>query len=207
MSISRHVWDIGEWPPLVLDGMLQYLYELDYHFDSPDGTAPRPVFHVFVLSLGDYLGIEGLKVTAADKFESALSLFNNYGSKVGFTISYFKELLVTMQALWDWDATDDWMKALRNRVSMHLRQNISEWGKKKGSKSRFLESMYGLIFRETEQENPNFTVLMETVRKKYLKYLDTEIGYEGICKDLEASVSSNKPCVNGLIGDEITEHV
>ena len=156
----------------MVEKMLQYLYELNYEVDSEDGTPPDLSTHVELWSLGNHLRIKGLKSVAADKFKLALSQFSVYGSEVGFKISYFEELVAIVETVWG--LKPDPTGVLRNQISIHIQQNIKEWRAPKGPQSgsrRFLESMYRLIFHETEQQSQNFTELMEKVRANYQQYL------------------------------------
>lgn len=168
----------------MVEKMLQYLYQLDYEVDDQEGTPPDLSTHVGLWTLGNHLGIKGLKYVAADKFKLALSQFNLYGSELGFNISYF-EVLVAITA-YVWEVTPDSIGVLRNHVSILIQQNIKEWSKPMGlqfgsleSKRRFLESTYRLIFYETEQQIQDFKELMEKIRANYLQYLQ---GTESECE-------------------------
>ena len=183
-------WDIGVWSYLAVTKMLQYLYELDYQVDRQEGTAPDLSIHVDLWRIGQYLGIKGLKVVAADRFKYDLALFNVYGSEVDFKISYFVDLMsVVVEDVWVEHLTISPGEFFRNQVSMHLQQNIRECAKKEGARSRFLESMYRLIFRETELQNPDFLPIIDIIRIKSLESLDTEIRNEVV---MESSNSTPK---------------
>ena len=78
---------------------------------------------------------------------------------------------------------------------MHIQQNIKEWAEKEGSQSRFLESAYRLIFRETEQQDQRFKTMMDNIRAQYLLYIDMEDKSKGVRKDRKewkALVKTNK---------------
>ena len=162
--------------------MLQYLYELDYEVDNQEGTPPDLSTHVELWTLGNHLGIKGLKSVAADKFKLALSQLNVFGSEVGFKISFFEDLVAIIENVWG--LKPDLTGVLHNQVSIHIQQNIKEWSKPTGpqfrtleSKRRFLESTYRLIFHEIEQQSQYFKGLMEKIRAYYLQYLwNTESG-------------------------------
>ena len=153
---------------------MQYLYELDYQVDSQVGTAPALSTHAELWYLGKHLDIKGLMVVASDRYKVALSLFDAYGSEVGFKLSYFEDLVRAVEAVWK--SPPDPTGFLRNQISMHFQQNIQEWTKKQGSQSRFLESTYRLIFLKTEQQNQDFKAMMDHIRADYLNYLDMECG-------------------------------
>ena len=177
----------------MVDKMLQYLYELDYKVDIQDGTAPDLSTHAELWCLGKHLGIEGLKAVASDRFKVALSLFNVYGSEVDFKFSYFEDLVKAVEAVWK--LVPEPTRFLRNQVSMHIQRNIKEWAEKEGSQSRFLESAYRLIFRETEQQDQKFKTMMDNIRAQYLLYIDMEDGSKGVRKDRKewkALVKTNK---------------
>ena len=177
----------------MVDKMLQYLYELDYKVDIQDGTAPDLSTHAELWCLGKHLGIKGLKAVASDRFKVALSLFNVYGSEVDFKFSYFEDLVKAVEAVWK--LVPEPTRFLRNQVSMHIQRNIKEWAEKEGSQSRFLESAYRLIFRETEQQDQKFKTMMDNIRAQYLLYIDMEDGSKGGRKDRKewkALVKTNK---------------
>ena len=170
--------------------MLQYLYKLDYQSASDEETVPSIANDAYMWYIGESLGIKGLKAMAADRLKLALSQFNVYGSEVGFNILYFTRLVGDIDVVWGW--THDYVEDLRNLISTHVYRNITEWAKKEGSQSRLLESTYRLIFREIEQDNPDFDALFRTIKTKYLKYLDTECGYEASGNGKEALVCDDK---------------
>ena len=160
----------------MVEKMLQYLYELDYEVDDQEGTPPDLSTHVGLWTLGNHLGIKGLKYVAADKFRVALSQFNVIGSELGFNISYFEDLVAITAYVWE--MTPGSIGVLRSHVSILIQQNINEWSNPMGqqfrslhSKRRFLESTYRLIFYETEQQIQDFKELMEKIRANYLEYL------------------------------------
>lgn len=154
--------------------MLQYMYELDYEVESQDEPVPDICTHVRMWLLGADLGIKGLKIVAAEKFKVALSQYNVYGDKIGFTISYFEDFVADVKAVWD--ATSDSERIFRTQVSTHIQQNNKEWAKKEGSQARFLEYAYRVLFREIQQQTRDFTAVLENIRTEYFKYLDTESG-------------------------------
>ena len=138
--------------------MLQYLYQLDYQFDGEHGTAPDVSTHTELWCLGKYLGIKGLTGLAADRFKMAFSQFDVFGSEVSFKLTYFEHLVTAINTVWEMTfGKTDYSDLLRNQVSIHVQQNIKGCAKKGGARSRFLESTYGLIFRETELKEPDFT--------------------------------------------------
>ena len=165
--------------------MLQYLYKLDYQDETDEGTFPEISNHAALWRIGDSLGIKGLKAMAADNFKLALSQINVDGSEIGFNILYFQCLVWDMEHVWD--KTHDHMKDLRNQCQ----RIFITWAKKEGSQSRFLESTYRLIFRETEQENQDFKALLRTIKANPRRYLDTETGYEASGNSREALVCND----------------
>lgn len=172
MNYSIHAWDLGPWHPALVDKMLQYLYGLDYQVDSQEGTALDMETHADMWCIGEAFGIKGLQSLAADKCKISLSEFNVYGAKLGFTISYFEDLVTGLAGIWD--ATPKSNRIFRNQVSTHIQQNIEEWSKKGSPQSRFLQSTYRLIFRELEQQTQDFTAMLKEIRVNYQYYLDTK---------------------------------
>ena len=152
--------------------MLQYMYELDYEVEGQDEIVPDINTHVDMWNMGEELGIKGLKIVAAQKFEGALSQYNGYGFKVGFTIPYFEDLVEDVEAVWD--ATHDSNRLFRAQVSAHIQQNNKDWAKKQGPQARFLEFAYRVVFRNLQQQTRDFTAVLENIRTEYFKYLDTE---------------------------------
>lgn len=128
---------------------------------------------------GDHLGINGLKVAAADKFKVALSQFNIYGAEMNFSFLFFEGLVKDVEAVWDelvWRSN----RILLGQLSMHIQSNIKEWADKKGAQARFVESSYRLTFREIQQQPRCSESMLQVIRAKYQDYLEAETGHAAL---------------------------